>query len=123
MYKSWHNNCITNAMMRSITILALYAMLTAAPAQAADATFPDPTRPLAYEGGGGLVLQTTVVSAQRRFAVISGRTVRIGDKIGGATVAAIRPFEVVLTTGQRSRVLRAVPAAKPLNKNQMDLES
>lgn len=110
--------------MRLLTMVCAYLVLAvAAPASAADMAFPDPTRPLAYEGGGELVLQTTIVSAHRRVAVINGRTLRVGDKIAGATVTEIRPFEVVLASGQRTRVLRAVPVTKPLNKNNTDLES
>jgi hypothetical protein len=76
----------------------------------------DPTRP-SYVGVSaeakmqhtGPVLQSTFVSASRRRAVISGRTYKVGDKFGGAMIADIQPYEVVLKQAGRETRLRLLP--------------
>lgn len=62
----------------------------------------DPTRPSvageAYEtmSFAGPTLQSTVLAAGERRAVISGRSYRVGDRLGASVVAEILPYEVVL---------------------------
>lgn len=78
----------------------------------------DPTRP-SYVGNApagaagsyyaGPVLQSTFVSASQRRAVISGKTYTVGDKFGGAVIAEIQPYEVVLKRGGRETHLRLLP--------------
>jgi hypothetical protein len=41
-------------------------------------------------------VNTILVSPERRFAVLNGRVVSVGDAIGPRVVAAIEPREVVL---------------------------
>jgi len=77
---------------------------------------PDPTRPLSGRTVAPAstpvpaqapvsVLQSILVSPQRRLAVISGRTVSVGDHVGDAVVAEILPYEVVLQrAGQEVRM-------------------
>jgi hypothetical protein len=74
----------------------------------------DPTRPWSGVPDeapvyGGPVLQSTLVSDSRREAMISGRKVRIGDRVGAAVVADIRPYEVVLKQDNRETRLRLTP--------------
>lgn len=57
----------------------------------------------------GLVLQSTFVSVSQRHAVISGRSYTVGDKLGGAVIADIRPYEVVLKRAGRESRLRLLP--------------
>ncbi len=80
------------------------------------ADLSDPTRP--YDGRAasyvapaplGPMLQSTRISAQRKSAVISGRTVSVGDVVDGAIVADIRQYEVVLNKGGRETILRLLP--------------
>jgi hypothetical protein len=62
----------------------------------------DPTRPSAggeaYESMSfaGPALQSTVLAAGERRAVISGRSYRVGDRLGTSVVAEILPYEVIL---------------------------
>lgn len=102
-------------MMRA---LALLLWLPAAVAQAdALGDLPDPTRP--YRGaaaartdGGGL-LQSTLVSPTRRWAVIDGAAKRIGDRVGARAIVAIGPYEVVLRDARGGmRRLRLGPRVK-----------
>ena len=94
-----------------------------APMQAGE-RLPDPTRP--YSGVGHsraagqraarsprLSLQSIVVSAKRRFAVINGRVVREGDRIGGDTLTRIEPYEVILERGGKRRRLKLL-AGEPV---------
>ncbi len=77
----------------------------------------DPTRP--YTGGpavtaptpeaSGPVLQSTMISPTDRRAVISGRSYRVGDKIDGAVITDIQPYEVTLKRGDRTNRLRMLP--------------
>jgi MSHA biogenesis protein MshK len=77
----------------------------------------DPTRPSYISPSAdtkmtqysGPVLQSTFVSESRRRAVISGKTYKVGDKFGGAMIADIHPYEVVLKQAGRERRLRLLP--------------
>ena len=102
-------------------ILAVVALL----APALTVAFSDPTQPVgsvtttARAAGpaapAGPVLQSTLVSPQRRVAVISGKQVRVGDKVNGAVVTEISPYEVRMKQGGRETTLRLLPK---LNKEQ-----
>lgn len=92
--------------------------LAASPlAGAADpfANMPDPTRPSGWQDGSGsvaresLVLQSTRVSPQERIAVINGQRLAVGDRIQGATVTDIQPYQVTLQRGGRDLALRLTP--------------
>lgn len=93
--------------------LCALACMTAAVAQ----PLHDPTRPPAAmtqpaDGTSdvdGPVLQSILVSPQRRFAVISGRTVQEGDTVGNARVARIADTQVFLRVGNEVRVLHMYP--------------
>lgn len=77
----------------------------------------DPTQP-SYSGtsGGnaahkptGPLLQSTFISTSQRRAVIGGKTYAVGDKFGGAMIADIQPYEVVLKKANRETRLRLLP--------------
>ncbi|HWQ38266.1 MAG TPA: hypothetical protein VNM24_06565, partial [Burkholderiales bacterium] len=80
----------------------------------------DPTRPPAFvapsgqaaapDGQSGLVLQTVLISQQRRNATISGRLLQVGESIGGLRVVEIRESAVVLQNGGERRTLELFPA-------------
>ncbi len=102
------------------TALALLLCSAHSAADAADVTdLPDPTRPL----GGHMatpkpaappatpappVLQSILLSPQRRLAMINGRTVSVGEQVGDAQVVEILPYEVVLKRGAQEVRLRLV---------------
>lgn len=79
----------------------------------------DPTRPYTAGTGPtvttptpevtGPVLQSTMISPTGRRAVISGRTYHVGEKIGGAVITDIQPYEVTLKRGDRETRLRLFP--------------
>lgn len=78
---------------------------------------PDPTRPypsgaapvVAQEVITGPELQSTMISPTFRRAVISGRSYRQGDKIDGAVITNIQPYEVTLKQDGRETRLRLLP--------------
>jgi MSHA biogenesis protein MshK len=98
-------------------ILASAVLLgAAAPGVAALDGLPDPTRPSYFlgepaEARGAPILQSTLVSPQRRLAIINGRSYTVGSRLGDAEVRAIYPNEVVLRRGGQEQVLRLLPAA------------
>lgn len=79
----------------------------------------DPTRPMDFSGSGsrggasaapsGPALQSTLVSPERKSAIISGKRVKVGDTFEGAVVTEIRPYEVRLMRGGRETTLRMLP--------------
>ena len=56
-----------------------------------------------------LVLQSTLVSPNRKQAVINGKTYRVGDRIGRAVISEIRSYEVILREDGREKTLRLLP--------------
>jgi MSHA biogenesis protein MshK len=81
-------------------------------------SFLDPTRPpaslgLAQEGisapASGPVLQSVLISPGRMVAIISGQTVRLGEKFGEARVVKITESEVLLRSGTDLQTLKLFP--------------
>jgi MSHA biogenesis protein MshK len=74
----------------------------------------DPMRPPALMGAasetagtpGGMVLQSTIMSRGRRIAMIDGKSMNVGDRIGEARIVAINPDSVTLREAGATRVLR-----------------
>ena len=115
-------------MMALRRVLAAMAMLAIGPALAQSGAMPDPTRPPATlsapSAGPGQTsapngqpqVQSILISLDaggRRVAVIDGKTVRQGQRIGGAVVESIRATEVVLRRGNQRQVLKLFrPAAR-----------
>lgn len=83
---------------------------------------PDPMRPPVGFGQGlavdatpaGPVLQSILISPTRRIAIISGKTLKVGDKFGDAKVALIGDNEVVLQSGKNRQVLKLFPTLRDL---------
>lgn len=98
--------------------IGLLCASVCARALAAPVDLPDPTRPPASlstqpndaeVSAAGPELQSVLISSHRREAIVSGRTVRVGDRVGDAKVAKITESEVVLRNGQDMRVLKLFP--------------
>jgi MSHA biogenesis protein MshK len=97
----------------------LLLLLAVAVADVSAQVYVDPTRPPPLPGAQqesgpvavppGPVLQSVLTSPLRRMAIISGRTVRLGDRVGDAVVADIRETEVVLRSGRQTQVLKLFP--------------
>lgn len=93
----------------------LLILVMAAPALAA---LEDPTRPPvqapaaaqspAASDGPRWLLTTTLVSPERRTAVINNQVVTVGDRIGGARVVDIQADSVRLRAGGREVTLMIV---------------
>ncbi|HEY0061660.1 MAG TPA: MSHA biogenesis protein MshK [Telluria sp.] len=106
-------------MSRPVWSALLLAAL-ACPALAQDTLSGDPTRPpavLSAPAPGSampapeqdLQLQSILVSKRaggRRLAVIEGKTVREGERVGGAVIETIRPTEVVIRRGKLRKTLK-----------------
>ena len=102
------------------------ALLALAPGVFAQALV-DPTRPpdaapvpasAASAGAARPQLQSVLISNRpggRRLAVIDGRSVRAGDKVGGAVVVSIGEARVVLRRGKTLETLRLYPPAVDAN--------
>lgn len=100
----WHCSCLV--------------MLAAAGQALAQNNLPDPTRPPASMHAGGAaatagpgepVLQSVLISPQRKVAVISGETVQVGDRVGEARVMRISEGEVVLARDGKPQSLKLYP--------------
>lgn len=120
---------MAQTMMRHLLAVAALVLLAAGAARAQDGGLPDPTRPPAAlsapaqsgQAGPGAPsgepqVQSILVSLRpggRRVAVIDGKTLRQGQRIGGAVVESIRPTEVVLRKGNQRQILKLFrPAAR-----------
>lgn len=100
---------------RLIALAASSLVLGAALAQ----PLADPTRPpnegrtasTQSEPAPATRLQSVLISSARSIAVIDGRAVRLGERVGDATVVAIEPGEVILRRGAAHERLTLVPLA------------
>jgi MSHA biogenesis protein MshK len=99
----------------ALQVVALYCATPFARAE----ILADPTRPpnaapaTAGRAGagatGGSVLQSTFISGGRRFAIISGQTVVIGDRLGDAQIVRISESEVALRQNGAMKTLKLFP--------------
>ena len=82
----------------------------------------DPTRPpggfavgdpeAAGDAGGGLVLQSVMISPTRKSAIINGEMVRLGGKYGDAVLVKLTENEAVLKSGSEMQVLKLYPGVE-----------
>jgi MSHA biogenesis protein MshK len=101
-------------MAQRLTVLAACCFLAgAASAQPLlDPTRPPAARPLEPRASGpapATRLQSILVSSGRSIAVIDGRPVGVGERIGDATVVSIEPQEVTLQRGAARETLKLLP--------------
>lgn len=102
-------------------LLALAAALAACAPLAAAQVLRDPTRPpviFGRTGDGGIVsrsraaewvLQSVLLSPERRYAIINGEVLALGGSVAGAQLVAIREGEVTLRAGGVLRTVRLFP--------------
>jgi hypothetical protein len=98
---------------------AAFIVLLALAGPSAAQNLVDPMRPATLGHGDGEVaarptgpvLEQIVLGQGRKFAVISGRRVTVGDRLGDATVVGIGPDQVTLRGGT-TQVLRMFPRAE-----------
>jgi MSHA biogenesis protein MshK len=102
--------------------MLLTAMLLYVPQIAGADALPDPTRPsIDLNAGAGSAadvvpvevatqgLQSIIISPNYRAAIISGETVRLGDKTGDSRLVEVRESSVVLQNAQGRRVVELFP--------------
>ncbi|HLD13254.1 MAG TPA: hypothetical protein VJB18_00895 [Burkholderiales bacterium] len=115
---NWHKSCTFH--IESGARITAVALLLVSGAHASEelSKLPDPTRPYrpgaetpagAREATTGSELQSTMISPTFRRAIISGRTYKVGDRIDGAVIADIQPYEVTLKRSGRETRLRLLP--------------
>ena len=82
----------------------------------ATAQMNDPTRPPASfgssepdSGGGGIMLQSVLISPTHKAAIINGVLVPVGGKYGGAVLIEVSEKEAVLRSGGTRQVLKLHP--------------
>ena len=92
--------------------LMLLGILSLSSVEAADMV--DPTRPPnavdQQMSNAGPVLQSVLIGPGRSEAIISGRTVRLGDQFGEARITKITESEVVLKSGNEVQTLKLFPS-------------
>jgi MSHA biogenesis protein MshK len=106
---------MTQSLVARHSSLAV-ALALALCAASAIAQMNDPTRPPASfgtsepdSGGGGIMLQSVLISPGQKAAIINGVLVKLGEKYGDAVLIAVAENEVVLRSGGGRQVLKLYP--------------
>ena len=111
------------AALGAASSFVLCALLLAPPSIALAQAGIDPTRPPSGFGaggtdvdgadtGGGMVLQSVMISPTTKAAIIGGVTVKLGEKYGDAVLVKVAESEVVLKSGATSQVLKLYPGVE-----------
>lgn len=84
-----------------ITLLTGLALASSSMSAAAEGILRDPTRPYTARVRQAVtapryIVDAIFVSARRSIAVVNGQRVRVGEKVGAATVIAIEKDHLVL---------------------------
>ena len=113
MYKQMTYRSRCNVLVASVL---LAGGLLSLPAQA---QFEDPTRPPNFSelasnaaqdsSAPAWQLSSILVSPQRSIAIINGKTVKQGDRIGNARVLKIQTTGVILRTGEETFTVKLLP--------------
>lgn len=105
------------------SFLGMLAVLISLPiAVSAQRITVDPTRPPVGFGtgaadtegdaGGGIRLQSVMISPTQSAAIINGVLVRLGEKYGDAVLVRVAESEVVLRSGGAQQVLKIHPGVE-----------
>jgi MSHA biogenesis protein MshK len=101
--------------LSAVAVAGSLALLVWMPLVQAQA-LPDPTRPAnqsdwnsGMTATSGPVLQSVLISPQRKIAIISGQAVSVGEKFGGATLIRISEGSVVLRSDNKLQTLKLFP--------------
>ncbi|WP_246464411.1 MSHA biogenesis protein MshK [Undibacterium seohonense] len=94
-----------------------WSLLFVLPVSVFAQNLPDPTRPpvsLLQSDAGvvvptGPILQSILISPQRKIAIIDGQTVKLNGKVGNQTLVNISETEVVLKSGKQLQTLSLHP--------------
>ncbi|RBA25744.1 hypothetical protein [Herminiimonas fonticola] len=104
---------MAESMSARVLLIVLAGSLTWLPSAWAQ-QLRDPTQPpslLMQDGttagaSSGPVLQSVFISPTRKAAIISGQTVKLGEKFNGSTLIKITESEVVLRNGGELQTLK-----------------
>jgi MSHA biogenesis protein MshK len=98
---------------RLIALSILLSMSYATLAQALNDPMRPPTAvPVEEKTVTSSRLQSVLISSSRRVAVIDGRAVRLGERVGDATLVAIAPAEVTLERAGERQTLKLHPGVE-----------
>lgn len=115
---------MAGGMMREFFCTMLTLLMALFSAAAAAEELPDPTRPpaslaapVAAPAGEAAakqpaVLQSIIISKNRRAAIIGGETVELGGKYGDAKLIEVNEGNVVLHSAQGRQVMTLFPDVK-----------
>ncbi len=94
-------------------LLIVGMALAAVVSDADDDVLRDPTRPVTAvevttpaRPAARYVVSAIFVGPDRRVAVVNGRTVGLGDRVGGARVVDIAPDRLILAVGGKTLTAR-----------------
>ena len=90
-------------------VLALAAASSAFAQALSDPTRPPSFSPSENTRNEASRLQSVLISPERKLAVIDGRTVTLGERVGDAKVVAIAPAQVILQRGGEYQTLKLHP--------------
>jgi MSHA biogenesis protein MshK len=107
---------VAGRLRRHASVLAALICAATASTGAAQA-LRDPTRPPAMSARGGAsrieqsgwILQSVLISPERRYAIINGEVVRLGGSIAGAELVSVAEERVTLRTREGLRVIHLFP--------------
>jgi MSHA biogenesis protein MshK len=110
--------------MKHLSSPYLAMLLLASTAHAAASEhLADPTRPAHAKApapvqlAAELRLEAVLKSGERHVAIVNGKIVRAGDRIGGALIEEISSHAVRYTRGGQSQVLRLQEHAMQVRRN------
>lgn len=98
--------------------LALGIAVNSFPAGAVAENLRDPTRPAIHRGSPGVaepvrpaawVLQSVLISPERRYAIINGEVVSPGESIGGAQLLGVTEGRATLRTPEGVKTVELFP--------------
>ena len=119
---------MAGGLTRHISMLLAVVCMAAASTVFAQ-TLRDPTRPAAARARGtsvatgersGWVLQSVLISPERRYAIINGEVVPVGGSIAGAELVAVAAERVTLRTREGLRIVHLFPDVVRLGAEETD---
>jgi MSHA biogenesis protein MshK len=121
-------------LLRPLIGLGVFCALSAAAVPLHAENLPDPTRPPSdyftasgpryghgAESSSGL--HSIIISDTRRAAIIDGKTVELGGRLGNARLVEVNPGSVVLQRGKYRQVLTLFPRVRISHREIADTNS
>jgi MSHA biogenesis protein MshK len=130
-YISWN---IGGALLRPLMGVAIFCAFSAVIFPLHAENLPDPTRPPANifsasgkgdgrEARSSAGLRSIIISETRRAAIIDGKTVELGGRLGKARLVEVNAGSVVLQRGKSRQVLTLFPGVKITHREMPDTGS